>query len=176
MRGRTNGHNFSNSIDRIDGRHGRLVRFCHGLHSGIQADVSRRIAPENGDKIMKARVYWNLHKKCWSVQNRQTGKVELHAYHVVLADAGFTVRKAGQERVRKEGKKNVHAFAVGDAMAAEQDIRYAFQIPKQARPVTYNPYVNDTFVYRDTGAPVSGCACVLMVTDQKTGKPAVWAL
>ena len=60
---------------------------------------------------MKVRVYWNLHRKMWSVQ--QDGLVVDHMKCVVLEDAKFVVRKGGQKRVREENKKNVHAFAVG---------------------------------------------------------------
>ena len=64
--------------------------------------------------MLKARVYWNLHKKCWSIQDRTTGRVYMHVTAITLADGKFVVRPAGREKVRREGKKNVHAFAVGD--------------------------------------------------------------
>ena len=56
-------------------------------------------------------VYRNLHKKCLSV--RQGGIVRCHAKNVVLKDCDFIVWKAGQTKVRKEKKKNVHAFLFG---------------------------------------------------------------
>ena len=63
--------------------------------------------------LKKVRVYWNLHSKIWSVQDSRSGLVIDHVSHISLEDAKFVVRKGGQERVRREGKKNVHAFAVG---------------------------------------------------------------
>ena len=63
--------------------------------------------------MKKVRVYWNLHKKCWSIQDAKSGLVIDHRYDVTLEQAKFVVRKGGQKRVRDEGKKNVHAFAVG---------------------------------------------------------------
>ena len=63
--------------------------------------------------MQKVRVYWNLHRNCWSIQDCKSGLVKDHKSWVVLEDAKFVVRKGGQKRVRQEGKKNVHAFAVG---------------------------------------------------------------
>ena len=40
---------------------------------------------------IKARVYWNLHKKCWSIQDRTTGRVCMHVVAISLADAKFVV-------------------------------------------------------------------------------------
>ena len=95
----------------------------------------------------KVRVYWNLHKHKWSVQSCRTGLVTDHKQHITLQDAKFVVRKGGQERVRKEGKKNVHAFAVG----------YIYDkggVSIKAKPnvdwdrVKYNPYTDDYFMHK----------------------------
>ena len=64
--------------------------------------------------MQKVRVYWNLHKNVWSIQDCKSGLVIDHKKNLLLDDgAKFVVRKGGQKRVRNEGKKNVHAFAVG---------------------------------------------------------------
>ena len=88
-------------------------------------------------------VYWNLHKQTWSV--RQSGKIVGHSDLVFLKDCRFLVGKAGQARVRREGKKNVHAGVSGYlAMYAE------FHNQKVDRDcfVMYNPYKHDTFIER----------------------------
>ena len=86
-------------------------------------------------------VYWNLHRKCWSV--RQGGKVKGHATKLALKDCRFLVGKAGQARVRREGKKNVHAGVSG---------YLKFDIPWWVGNTTcfvmYNPYKHDTFIQR----------------------------
>jgi len=41
------------------------------------------------------------------------------------------------------------------------------------RPVTYNPYVNDTFVFRDTGESVTDIDTI--VVGKSEGRPCVWA-
>ena len=94
--------------------------------------------------MQKVRVYWNLHKKTWSIQDCKSGLVIDHKKCVVL-EGNFVVRKGGQKRVRQEGKKNVHAFAVG-YIAEEQDIDNSAYHHK----VSYNPYKNDFFMRSST--------------------------
>ena len=55
--------------------------------------------------MQKVRVYWNLHKKCWSIQDGKSGLVIDHKHNLFLERAKFVVRKGGQKRVREEGKK-----------------------------------------------------------------------
>lgn len=117
----------------------------------------------------KYRVYWNLHKKVWSLQDRTTGRVCNHVTAFTLYDAKFVVRKAGQAKVRREGKKNVHAFAVGTG-----GLRDGVATCLSGRPVTYNPYKNDTFVFADTGEPVTEVQAISVYTEN--GKPKVYAI
>ena len=95
--------------------------------------------------MQKVRVYWNLHRRCWSIQDVKSGLVIDHRYDITLEQAKFVVRKSGQKRVREEGKKNVHAFAVG-YIAEEQDIDNSAYHHK----VSYNPYKNDFFMRSST--------------------------
>ena len=117
----------------------------------------------------KYRLYWNLHKKKWSLQDRQTGRVAHHLTAYTMYDAKFVVRPAGQAKVRREGKKNVHAFAVGTG-----GLRDGIATCLSGRPVTYNPYVNDTFVFADTGEPVTEVQAISVYTEN--GKPKVYAI
>jgi len=88
-------------------------------------------------------VYWNIQKKTWSV--RQSGKVVGHTSLIFLKDCRFLVGKAGQERVRREKKKNVHAGVSGYlAMNAEVP---TFEADRDCF-VMYNPYKHDTFIQR----------------------------
>ena len=80
-------------------------------------------------------VYRNLHKKCLSVKQR--GIVRCHARNVVLKDCDFIVWQAGQAKVRKEKKKNVHAFLFGyvtTSKVANELLDFGWQ------SVYYNPY------------------------------------
>ena len=118
--------------------------------------------------MRKVRMYWNLHKKVWSIQDCKTGRVTDHVNAMTLADAKFTVRKAGQDKVRREGRKNVHAFAVGTI-----SLKYGTAVWK-GRTVTYNPYKHDTFVFTDTGEPVTDAHVISLCT--RNGKPRVYAI
>ena len=95
----------------------------------------------------KVRVYWNLHKDIWSIVSCKSGLVIDYMKYLTLLDAYFTVWISGQKRVREEGKKNVHAFAVG----------YIYDkggINIKAKPnvdwdrVKYNPYTDDYFMHQ----------------------------
>ena len=91
--------------------------------------------------MQKVRVYWNLHKKIWSVQDCKSGLVCDHLEHISLTNAKFVVRKAGQKRVREEGKKNVHAFAVGWVAREQDEDRTCYWYD-----INYNPYKDDYFM------------------------------
>ena len=100
---------------------------------------------ENGDKV---EIYRNLHNNTFSI--RRNGKVVKHLINWMtlhLKDVKFAVQPAGREKVRREGKKNVHAYIRGtveklnDGPVTQQvGAGDGWQI------VNYNPYRNDTFV------------------------------
>ena len=96
--------------------------------------------------MQKVRVYWNLHKKVWSVQDGKSGLVIDHRQHLTLERARFVVRKGGQKRVREEGRKNVHAFAYGWLRSKwDKGGIYGAHLGNHWRRVTYNPYKHDYF-------------------------------
>ena len=94
----------------------------------------------------KVRVYWNLHKNCFSVQDRKTGRVIKHTNYIRLKDVKFNVRKGGHQKVLQEKRKNVHAFVEGTVvrlLSCEFD-------DDDLLLVRYNPYVADYF-FHDSG-------------------------
>jgi hypothetical protein len=95
------------------------------------------------------RVYWNLHRHCYSVQTmtNRGWRVALHSDAIHLAGARFTVSAAGRERVRRESRKNVHAFICGTWLASEG--RHG------DTHVTYNPYVMEGFHIKSGGLVTS---------------------
>ena len=95
--------------------------------------------------MKKVRVYWNLHKKTWSIQDCKSGLVIDYMKYLTLLDAYFTVWISGQKRVREEGKKNVHAFAVGYQI--DNCKLYNSNIIDWDR-VKYNPYTDDYFMHQ----------------------------
>ena len=90
---------------------------------------------------MRSNVYYNLHKKCYSV--REQGLVADHVDSIVLKDCRFNVAPAGQAKVRRTGVKNVHATVSG--IIRFQMEKY-FEEYGDFESITYNPFKYDTFV------------------------------
>lgn len=108
---------------------------------------------------MRVQVYWNLHKKCWSVvafEGDRKGRVVSHTDQVFLEDVKFAVQPAGNARVRREGRKNVHAFVRGEWVPE-------FEQGKARRSVMYNPYKFETFVFADNHEPVFAAKTVALL-------------
>ena len=61
-----------------------------------------------------------------------------HADSVYLRGARFKVSEAGRERVRKEKRKNVHAYVYGFIRGRQDNISLI--------PLRYNPYENVGFI------------------------------
>jgi hypothetical protein len=87
-------------------------------------------------------VYFNLHKKTFSVKDVKSGLVVAHTDSITLEEATFKVSEAGRQRVLREQRKNVHAGVRG---------KYTQDSLEANRGVTYNPYKYDSFVEVETG-------------------------
>jgi hypothetical protein len=94
---------------------------------------------------MKVQVYYNLHKKRLSVRSTRSGLVVNHAKLVKLNNAQFRVQPAGQHKVRRDGRKNVHAYVAGE-LAPKQNRGYDTIALESLDQAFYNPYKNDFFV------------------------------
>ena len=119
------------------------------------------------DPNKKIEVYFNLHKKTWSV--RQSGRVVGHTDYIQVKDAQYVVSQKGNERVRREKKKNVHAFVRG---YVESRLPV---FPSKMRFVTYNPYKNSSFVVRNTNDTIcSSPFAALEVVNETPRVEALW--
>lgn len=98
-------------------------------------------------------VYWNLHKKCWSVRHK--GRVLFHAHHLRLEDCLFKVSEKGRQRVLSEGKKYVHAGVQGKLSTFLIDAR-------RGEAIGYNPKRGGTFFAYEDGLPIYGSAKAIM--------------
>jgi len=105
---------------------------------------------------MRVEVYFNLHKKLFSVRDCKTGRVVHHTHLIWIEDPVFVVRKAGREKVLREKKKNVHAFVRGTWFKVQSDLDVSRLIDHQAcsDEVTYNPYKYDSFVTKHDAEPI----------------------
>jgi len=116
-------------------------------------------------------VYFNLHKKVWSVKSLKTGRVIAHANFIELKDCKFKVSKRGRERVLLERRKNVHAGVVGTIVAID-NVCSVLQ-NKTFQLITYNPYKYETFVSKKDETPVYQSETVSMIVSQN--KASVYA-
>jgi hypothetical protein len=109
---------------------------------------------------MKVEVYFNLHKRVFSVRSCKTGRVIHHTKNVHIRDPQFVVREGGRQRVLRERKKNVHAFVRGYATYFEDGIQaeYNYGLALFERPtldtIGYNPFMYDSFVKMPDETPV----------------------
>lgn len=94
---------------------------------------------------MKVALYFNLHKKCFSVkalEGSTKGRVIDHVDDIVLKNVTFKVSQAGRNRVLREKRKNVHAFVIGETV----EVSELFALDSScACIVQYNPYVAGYF-------------------------------
>jgi hypothetical protein len=143
--------------------------------------------------MTKVRCYWNLHRHCWSVQDARTRKVIGHAAKVLLRDVTFTVSAAGRERVLREQRKNVHAYACGEIHGADWldsspdvpggaaswwgwtsgDQAYTRYALSKGEKVSYNPYKAGFFQYCWNGERVDNAPMALL--GIQVGKAALYA-
>lgn len=101
---------------------------------------------------MKVFVYFNLHKRVFSVkalEGPQNGRVIGHRTMLAIDSPTFKVSEAGRQRVIRERRKNVHAGVVG-FLTAPYDWKHEVV---EWTPVLYNPYVFSSFVTQ-LGKPV----------------------
>jgi hypothetical protein len=126
-------------------------------------------------------VYWNLHRRLWSVRALEgplKGRVIDHLRTLTLTDAVGRVGAAGNARVRREGRKNVHAGIVG-----QWSPRVEWSVaPGSAgtESVTYDPYKDHTFVVPSVwartawrGSPMVSMQCISLAAGRTV--PAVVA-
>ena len=116
---------------------------------------------------MRVEVYFNLHRKLWSVVDLSTGLVVEHVHEIAIANPVFTVQPAGRRKVIQQQRKNVHAFVRGERVERPQVDAAA------AAAVYYNPYkccaacgtlelcagldtCRASFVTKPDGAPIHG--------------------
>ena len=94
---------------------------------------------------MKVFVYFNLHKRVFSVkalEGAQKGRVIGHRTSLAIYSPTFKVSEAGRQRVIREKRKNVHAGVVGFLTAPYDWTKELVEWT----PVLYNPYVFSSFV------------------------------
>ncbi len=127
---------------------------------------------------MRVYVYFNLHRKCFSIkalEGANKGRVVAHSDKVLVFDATFKVSEAGRQRVLRERKKNVHAGVVGHWIGSIDDELTIERIVYNGTPITYNPYKYNTFVHLYGEHPIeTGRLVALTVNENKRSHINVW--
>jgi len=97
---------------------------------------------------MKEFVYWNLHDKLFTVQDRLTGRVGRHKRSLTLRDVEFEVDQEERARMIEEDRRNVHAGVRGEILLQDPDIEGDWV------RVIYNVGEHDSFVTASGEWPV----------------------
>ena len=124
---------------------------------------------------MRVFIYFNLHRKCYSVkalEGADKGRVIAHCNSALVAGATFKVSEAGRQRVIREKRKNVHAGVVGDWLGAE-GFRISY-ITQNGSAITYNPYRYSSFVHRYGEHPIERARLVALTTHDKKPSIHIW--
>lgn len=114
---------------------------------------------------MQVRVYFNLHKKRFSIQHKVNGRWRLlsHADRVELIDVQFKVYETGRQRVLREKAKNVHAYVIGRLEPHAHD-------ESTMRGARYNPYHAGHFTDITTGARIDQAAFAVLHLNGDKGR------
>lgn len=119
--------------------------------------------------IDRVDVYFNLHKRIWSCRCRKKGLVKKHApVFIAPLGASLVVRESGRQRVLKEQRKNVHAFARIDHGTTSLDLAgwTAFADDLEGGiEISYNPYKGAFFYRKDTGERLDYVASLIMLAS-----------
>jgi FMN-dependent NADH-azoreductase len=114
------------------------------------------------------RVYFNLHKRRFSVLTKQEKgwRLAQHTDHITLHDITFKVSEAGRQRVLREKRENVHAYVQGTVgfMGGSEAVEMS--------AVNYNPYKASTFM--KDGSPIHTARSAVL-TVGSTQIPAMYA-
>ena len=110
------------------------------------------------DHNKPVRVFKNWKLGCYNIM--QSGKLLASAKQVRLSGVEFLVRSSGRKRMLENGRRNVHAYAVGQLIdyVHPEDPRTLDRI--EGRGVSYHPYRSAWFVDNETQAPVTGAQMV----------------
>lgn len=112
---------------------------------------------------MRVFVYFNLHKKMFSVKalsGPDKGRVIHYSDQVLLQNACARVQRAGRLKVVETGVKNVHAGIVGELVSLDPSVF-------TGRQIKYNPKENDSFVYADDVVSYEGSEKAYLVCYQE---------
>ena len=83
------------------------------------------------------------------------GRLLASAREVRLSGVEFLVRESGRRRMLENGRRNIHAYAVGTLVDYVHPEEPRSLERFTGRPVSYNPYQQGSFVDDETSNPVA---------------------
>jgi hypothetical protein len=105
----------------------------------------------------KVKVYRNLHKGTFSIQDAKSKLVIAYGDGFLLSDVKMQVSKCGRNKVLETKQKCVHAFIIGNFNGFE------YKNPKTFRQIYYNPYKTESFILLGTNECIySARYCICM--------------
>ena len=113
--------------------------------------------------------FYNLHTHTWSQKDRKNMRIIGHPKEAVVLEVCFIVGLKSNERVRREKRKNVHAFVRGTHGTEFARFLASSLVDDKWKEVTYNPYKHTSFMCQ--AEPVNRADAVLLKADRT-----VWAL
>jgi hypothetical protein len=114
------------------------------------------------DQTKPVRVFKNPKQGCYSIF--QNGAVRASARAVRLGDVEFRVREFGRQKMLREQRRTIHAFAVGyllDHVHPDEGRDLGAMV---GRGVRYNPHEAGWFMDTETREPVT-CAALVQFDD-----------
>lgn len=97
------------------------------------------------------QVYRNRNKDCWSIRDKQSGRVVGHATVVTLENVRFAVGERSRQRAIRMRKRNVNGWVEGDLLATGN---LGPCPPDGLVQVSYRPFVRGHFIRLDDGQPI----------------------
>ena len=104
------------------------------------------------------KIYFNLHKKCYSVQawdmDKKGWRLYKHSNTLHIKDVKMEVSENGRQRVIRDKRKNVHAFlktSFADCISKKLGNGPNRKLNNVCK---YNPYKYSSFVDHETEKPI----------------------
>jgi hypothetical protein len=116
------------------------------LREGCKLEVGQRV-----------KVYRNLHKGSFSIQDAKSRRVIAYADGFLLSNVSMHVSKSGRNKVLTTKQKCVHAYIVGEFRGLDFDSISNYQ------SIYYNPYTTESFILLDTNQSIyhsKYCVCL----------------
>ncbi len=114
------------------------------------------------DELLKYAVYWNSHKKTYSIKSLKENKVVNYSNDMIMKNVKFVVNQKGRTRVLRENRKNVHAYIMGEIVCYNTNHRVF-----GGEKVFYNPYKHIGFTLENGNTIMSAEYVYLNVRDKK---------